>query len=86
MADGHPATTAALLETDTYSLSREQTAVAFALVDHLMETDPGALNTIVARLRARTPTRDAVKEVLGLDPDPFLERFRAWVLDTYPAR
>jgi hypothetical protein len=77
----------ALFEQNTDTLTLEQHAASFSLVDYLLSAqDPKLANQLFKRLRAKTPARDALKEIYGLNPVQLEERWRAWVIDTYPAR
>ncbi len=75
-----------LFQQNTTTLTMEQHAICFSLVDHLMAQDPEDLNRVLRRLRGKVPTRDAIKEVYGLTVPALEEQWRQWVLSTYPAR
>jgi hypothetical protein len=74
------------LELDTVDMTREEQALGFALVDHLAARDPVLLNRLLGRLRARTPARDAFKELYGLTLAGLEAGWRRWVLASYPRR
>lgn len=84
LADGEPRDFEAFLGLDTVDMTREQHALGFALVDSLAAQDPALLDRLLRRLRARTPARDAFKEVYGLALDEVETRWRAWAAETYP--
>jgi hypothetical protein len=70
----------------TNDLTLPEHAVAFSYVDYLLETDGEKFNRMMALLRRKTPTRDALKECYGMNPLQFEAKWKAWVLDTYPTR
>ena len=41
---------------------------------------------MLRRLRTRTPTRDALREVYGWSVLEFEQEWKDWVLETYPTR
>ena len=75
-----------LLMLDTVDMTREQQALGFGLVDYLATRDAALLKRLLERMRARTPSRDAFKEVYGLSLEELEAAWRAWVMETYPAR
>jgi hypothetical protein len=74
------------LQLDTVEMTRAQHALGFALVDFLAARDLALLDTLLRRLRARTPARDAFHEVYGLSLDALEAAWRAWMAETYPGR
>lgn len=79
-------TLADLFQQNTTTLTLEHHAMSFALVDYLLSLDGKKTNRVFMRLRAKTPTRDAFKEVFGLSVPKLEEQWKAWVLETYPTR
>ena len=71
---------------NTDSLTLEEHAVSFSYIDFLIQKDPAMLNLLLKRMRAKTPTRDALAEAFGLTVIEFQEEWRTWVADTYPLR
>jgi len=71
---------------NTDGLLLPEHAVAFSYIDFLMQKDPGSLNLLLRRLRAKTPTRDALAEAFGYTPIQFEEAWKEWVKATYPLR
>lgn len=83
---GRPLDLERLLVLDTVDMTREQQAIGFALIDYLAARDAALLDRLLARMRARTPTRDALKEIYGLTLEELEPAWRAWVQETYPGR
>jgi len=79
-------TIATLFTRNTDTLTLEEHAVAFSVIDHLQARGGPELNRVLRRLRTRTPTRDALREVYGLSVLELEEEWKQWVLDTYPTR
>ena len=75
-----------LLELDPIEMTRVEHAIGFALVDHLIARDPALFDRLLQRLRARTPSRDAIKEVYGQTLAELEASLREWVASTYPKR
>ena len=84
MGDAPPVAQVFTKNTDTLTLPEH--AVSFSYVDYLIHLDGAKANRLFRRLRGKTPTRDALKEVYGLSVLEFEEAWGAWVVDTYPAR
>jgi len=55
-------------------------------VDYLIALDGAKTSLLFRRLRGRTPTRDALREVFGWSPLEFEREWMAWVLENYPTR
>ena len=70
----------------TNDLETAEHAFAFSYVDFLLATDGAKFDKLAKRLRARAETRDALRDVYGWTPLEFEERWKAWVLETYPTR
>jgi hypothetical protein len=73
-----------LLTLDTIEMTRDEQALGFALVDYLAARDAALLRRLLERMRARTPSRDAFKEIYGLSLEDLASAWRAWVTATYP--
>ena len=70
----------------TDELSLPEHAVSFSYVDYLLHLDGKKFNQLMQRLRAKEATRDALKRIYDMNPLQFEERWKAWVLETYPTR
>jgi hypothetical protein len=70
----------------TDELSLPEHAVSFSYVDYLLHLDGKKFNQLMQRLRAKEVTRDALKRIYDMNPLQFEERWKAWVLETYPTR
>ena len=68
------------------SLSGLQHAVSLSFVDYLIQKDGERLSQLIKQLKAKVPTRDALKEVFGLSVLEFEREWQAWVLETYPTK
>jgi hypothetical protein len=77
---------AALFQLDTDNLDGPQHVASFAFVDFLIQKDPKLFNTLLKRLRAKHPARDALKELYGVKVLELEEQWKTWMLDTYPSR
>lgn len=77
---------AGLFQKNTDSLTLDEHAVAFSLVDYLMALDGVKLNEVFKQLRVKTPTRDVLKSVYDLNAIQLEERWKAWVLESYSSR
>lgn len=74
------------LELDPPAMTRLQQAFGFALVEHLATHGVEPLHRFLARVRAKTNLRDALKEVYGQDVAALRASFSEWVARTYPRR
>ena len=83
---GKPLDLERLLELDTIQMTRAEQAIGFALVDHFIARDPALFDRLLARMRASTPSRDAIKEVYGQTLPELDASLREWVASTYPKR
>lgn len=61
-------------------------AVAFSYVECLLNKDAEKFNVLVKKLKAKVPTRDALKESYGLSVLDFEAQWKSWVVQTYPTR
>jgi hypothetical protein len=62
-------------------------AAAFSYVDYLLtQQEPSKFNQLAKRLKAKMPTRDALKEIYGFSPMEFEALWKSYVLATYPTR
>ena len=75
-----------IFQKNTDNLTPEEHAFAMSYVDYLISIDGKKLSKVAAMLKQRKPTRDALKAVFGMNPLQFEERWKAWVLETYPVR
>jgi hypothetical protein len=67
---------------DTLTLA--ENAVAFSYVDYLLNQDGAKFSKLVAELKKKVPTRDALKQIYGYGPIEFENLWKAWVKATYP--
>ncbi len=86
VARGEAPPLAELFRQNTDTLSLEQHAVAFSLIDHLLDRDGAKLNALLIGLREKRETRDALRAAFDTTPLELETQWKAWVLDTYPAR
>lgn len=77
---------AGVFQKNTDGLTLAEHAVAFSLVDYFIDLDPAKLNLVFKQLRLKKPTRDALREIYGVNPIQLEEQWKAWVLETYPKR
>jgi hypothetical protein len=77
-------TVADVFQQNIDTLTLPMNAVAFSYVDFLLLKDGAKFNELVKKLKAKVPTRDALKETFGLAPLEFEVQWKAWVLATYP--
>jgi hypothetical protein len=84
MGDVPPVST--VLDINTDQLTLPMHAVSFSYVDYLLQLDGKKFNALVKQLKVKVPTRDAMKKVYGFTPFEFEEKWKAWVLETYPVR
>lgn len=75
-----------LFEQNTDTLTLEQHAVAFSLVDYLVALDGAKLNSLLELLREKKATRDVLKKTFGVSVLRLQEDWQRWVLETYPTR
>jgi len=61
-------------------------AACFSYVDYLLTRDGTKFSELVKKLKAKIPTRDALKQVWGMTPIEFEALWKAWVLQTYPTK
>ena len=71
---------------NTDTLTPAEHAVSFSYVDYLLSIDGKKFYKVVQMLKARKPVREALKAVFDMNPLQFEERWKAWVLETYPTR
>lgn len=86
VAEDEAPSLAGMFQKNTDGLTLAEHAVAFSLVDYLIATDARKLNELFRDLRKRVETREALAQVFGLNPIELEERWKAWVLETYPVR
>ena len=76
----------AIFQKNTDNLTPEEHAISFSYVDYLLSIDGAKFYKLVTYLKQRQPVREAFKACFELNPLQFEERWRAWVLETYPTR
>jgi hypothetical protein len=75
-----------VFEQNVDTLSLPMHAVCLSYVDYLLSRDGAKFSELVKKLKAKVPTREALKEVFGFGPLEFEGLWKAWVLATYPTR
>lgn len=80
------ASMSSVMQKQTTELTPEEHALAFSYIDYLMQKDGKALNRLLAQLRQRIETRDALQDTFGISILEFEGLWKAWVLETYPTR
>lgn len=68
------------------TLTVEMNAIVFSYVDYLIPLGPEKLDALVKKLKNRILAGEAVRDVYGMNLMELEERWKAWVLDTYPTR
>lgn len=86
VAENDLAPMAEVLQKNTDGLSLPMHALAFSYVDYLLATDAAKFNELCKLLRKRVETRDALAKALGTNVLELEQRWKAWVLATYPVR
>lgn len=86
VAEGDTPNIAEVFEKNTDTLTLPENAVAFSYVDYLITHDGAKFDKLIKKLKAKVPTRDALKEIFGMAPLEFEAVWKAWVLATYPIR
>jgi hypothetical protein len=66
------------------TLTLPMNAAVFSYVDFLLFKDGAKFNELVKKLKAKVPSRDALRDVFGMSPIEFETQWKAWVLATYP--
>ena len=61
-------------------------AFAFSYVDYLLTLGGEKFDALVRKLKAKTPTSEAIQAVYGMNLLELESRWKAWVLETYPTR
>ena len=77
---------AVVFQKNTDTLTPLEHALSFSYVDYLLSIDGSKFSNLVRLLKKREPTRDALKEIYGMNPLEFESGWKAWVLETYPKR
>jgi hypothetical protein len=77
---------AVVFERNSDTLTLPENAVAFSYVDYLLNQDGAKFTLLVAQLKKKIATRDAMKSVYGYGPMEFEAMWKAWVLSTYPTK
>jgi len=68
------------------TLTVEMNAIVFSYVDYLIPMGGEKLDALVKKLKNKVPAGEAVREVYGMNLLELEERWKAWVLETYPTR
>ena len=77
---------AGVFQQNTDTLTLDQHAVSFSLVDYLIQLDGEKLDALMKFLRKKVATRDALKKTFGISPLALEVEWKEWVLATYPTR
>jgi len=86
VAENDLAPMAEVMQKNTDGLSLPMHALAFSYVDYLLATDAPKFNELCTLLRKRVEPRDAMAKALGTNLLELEQRWKAWVLATYPVR
>ena len=86
VVEGKTPPIAEVFEQNIDTLTLPMHAVAFSYVDYLINRDGAKFNELVKKLKAKIPTRDALKQMYGIRPIEFEGLWKAWVLATYPTK
>ena len=70
----------------TQDLTLPEHAVSFSYVDYLIQLDGKKFSAMMRQCRQKVPTREALQDCFGMNPLQFEEKWKAWVLETYPTR
>jgi len=77
---------AEVFEQNVDTLTLPMHAVAFSYVECLINRDGAKFSELGKKLKAKVPTREALKEIYGFTPMEFEGLWKAWVLATYPTK
>ena len=75
-----------VLNINTDQLTLPMHAVAFSYVDYFLQLDGKKFSDLCKQLKVKVATRDAMKKIFDFTPLEFEEKWKAWVLATYPVR
>ncbi|MFN0245177.1 MAG: hypothetical protein ACKVWV_20015 [Planctomycetota bacterium] len=67
-------------------LTVEMNAIVFSYVDYLIPLGADKLDALVKKLKNRIPASEAVRDVYGMNLLELEEKWKAWVLETYPVK
>jgi len=79
----------AITEVTTHNvdtLSVVMNAVAFSYVDYLVPLGAEKLDALAKKLKNKIPAGEAMRDVYGMNLLEMEERWKAWVLETYPVK
>lgn len=68
------------------TLTVEMNAIVFSYVDYLVPLGAEKLDLLAKKLKNKIPSGEAVRDVYGMNLMELEERWKAWVLETYPTR
>jgi len=77
---------AEVFEQNVDTLTLPMHAVSFSYVEYLLNKDAAKFNELVKHLKAKMPTRDALKQSFGFSVHEFESQWKTWVLQTYPTK
>lgn len=75
-----------VMQLNTDQLPLKAHALAFSYVDYLLAHEPTKFNALCRQLRRKAVLRDAFKAAYEMSLLEFEVKWKAWVLETYPAR
>ncbi|MBL4771459.1 MAG: hypothetical protein JKY61_10045 [Planctomycetes bacterium] len=75
-----------LIVKDTGQMELPEQALCWSFYDWIVANRPEALQPMLRALKQETPSRQILKETLGLSLAQIEERWRAWVVVTYPMK
>jgi len=78
--------TAEVFQQNTDSLTLPMHATSFSYVEFLLEKDAARFNALVVKLKAKVPTREALREIYGWSVLDFEAAWKLWVVQTYPLK
>jgi hypothetical protein len=86
VAAGDLPSAADVMQKNTDGLALPMHALSFSYVDYLLALDGPKLNLVFRDLRRKVASRDAMQKHFGMNLLEFEEKWKAWVLSTYPVR
>jgi hypothetical protein len=86
VATGDLASVADVMTRTTDELLLPMHALSFSYVDFLLATDGAKFNLVCRDLRRKVASRDALSKHFQMNLLEFEEKWKAWVLATYPLR
>lgn len=75
-----------VFEQNVDTLTLPMHATSFSYVEFLLNKDAAKFNELVKKLKAKVPTRDALKQTYGFSVMEFENQWKSWVVQTYPTK